>query len=77
MSIPSNIAQGHVRRTGHYLNHLDAARGSGAEIKAQIELATRLDFVDKARVEAVLTSVNEVTRLVHFLAADVQGSQRR
>ena len=39
VSIPSNIAEGHTRKTGHYLEHLKIASGSEAELQTQLEIA--------------------------------------
>ena len=46
VSIPSNVAEGHGRRTTKaYLNHVSIAIGSHAELATCIELAGRLDFL--------------------------------
>ena len=62
VSIPSNIAEGHTRKTGHYLEHLNIASGSEAELQTQLEIACRLKFVEKRRVEPVLASAAEIGR---------------
>src|SRR5262245_191936 len=41
VSIPSNIAEGHRRRTSGYAHHLVIALGSHGELDTQCELATR------------------------------------
>lgn len=46
VSVPSNIAEGHSRRTRQaYLNHLSIALGSQSELETQIELSSRLKFI--------------------------------
>ncbi|MFN2444367.1 MAG: four helix bundle protein [Vicinamibacterales bacterium] len=75
VSIASNIAEGHARQTGHYLNHLSVACGSSAELQTQLELACRLGLVDPTRAAPVMDSAAEVGRLLHALAAAV--GQRR
>lgn len=46
VSIPSNIAEGHARRsTRDFLRFLSMAAGSLAEIRTQLLLARRLDFI--------------------------------
>lgn len=37
--IPSNVAEGHTRREGAYLNHVKIALGSQAELGTEVELA--------------------------------------
>ena len=41
VSVPSNIAEGHRRRTPGYMHHLEMALGSHGELDTQCELATR------------------------------------
>ena len=75
VSIPSNIAEGQARKTGHYLQHLDAASGSAAELQTQLELSFRLKLVEKRRIEPILAAAEEVGRMLHGLAASVAASQ--
>ena len=72
VSIPSNIAEGHARQTGYYLNHLNIAIGSQAELQTQLELAYRLNFVEKKVVEPLLLAGAEVAKMLHGLAASVE-----
>ena len=64
VSIPSNIAEGHRRRTPSYINHLQIALGSHGELDTQCELATRRMFIkpmDRLKVEALLEEVGKLT----------------
>ncbi len=46
ISIPSNIAEGHVRKTKReYANFLSIARGSNAELQTQIQICIRLRYL--------------------------------
>lgn len=47
VSIPSNIAEGHVLSTASFIQHLLFARGSCAEIETQFELSRRLKFLNE------------------------------
>ena len=67
VSIPSNVAEGHARRTGHFRHHVNIALGSEAELQTQLELACRLKFVPNAKVQPVLDAASEVGRLLHGL----------
>src|SRR5262245_2783899 len=71
VSIPSNIAEGHARKTGYYLQHLNIAMGSEAELQTQLELAYRLKFVPERRVQPILASAAEIGRMLHGLAGSV------
>ncbi|HXG87619.1 MAG TPA: four helix bundle protein [Vicinamibacterales bacterium] len=72
VSIPSNIAEGQARRTGYFLNHLNMASGSEAELQTQLELAARLHLGDRGRIEKLLAESSEVGRMLHALAASVE-----
>ena len=47
MSIPANIAEGNSRfSTPAYLNHINVALGSHGELRALVEIAFRLGFIE-------------------------------
>jgi four helix bundle protein len=68
VSIPSNIAEGHCRRTTKaYTNHISIALGSHGELETCVEIGFRLGFfkpVDKAEL---LKSLDSVGRLLSGL----------
>ena len=72
----SNIAEGHARPTGVYINHLRTASGSTAEMRTQLELAYRLKLVPKDRVTPILNAAVELSRMLHGLTASVEASRR-
>ena len=72
ISIASNIAEGHARQTGYFVNHLNMAVGSQAEIQTQLELAYRLKFVERSRVEPVLADGAEVAKMLHGLISSIE-----
>jgi four helix bundle protein len=48
VSIPSNISEGHTRESSkEYLYHLSVAQASLAELQTQIEIASRLEYIDQ------------------------------
>jgi four helix bundle protein len=78
ISIPSNIAEGNVRRTrAVYTNHLDIALGSNGELDTQIELAVRLRLVSAFKAQPVQESVAEVGRLTYGLLRSLGGHRRK
>jgi four helix bundle protein len=73
VSIPSNIAEGKRRkRQLVYLNHLDIALGSQAEVEVQLEIAKRVGVLaadDYSRIQPI---IEEVGRMLNGLIASVQ-----
>jgi four helix bundle protein len=68
VSIPSNIAEGHSRRSRQaYLNHLSIALGSQSELETQIELSQRLGFITDEQCVESLALIGEVGRLLNGL----------
>ena len=73
ISIPSNIAEGASRRTTPvFLNHIDIALGSEAELFTQLELSKRLGYASPARVERSLQRLSVVGRMLNGLATALQ-----
>jgi four helix bundle protein len=68
VSIPTNIAEGHCRRTtGAYLNHLSIAIGSHGELETCLEIAKRLGFLSKRESVALTPPTDSVGRLLNGL----------
>jgi four helix bundle protein len=68
VSIPSNIAEGHCRRsTKAFANHVSIALGSHGELETCIELSARLDFLRTAEATQLLACSNSVGRLLYGL----------
>ena len=68
ISIPANIAEGHARRSGRaYLNHLNIALGSQAELETEIEVARRLDFIDAISFDEMDRMAGRLRPLLHAL----------
>ena len=73
VSIPSNIAEGHSRRSRQaYLNHLSIALGSQSEVETQIDLSCRLGFISKESADELLLMAGEVGRMLHGLVASLE-----
>jgi len=68
VSIPSNIAEGHNRRSrAAYASFVGIAMGSQAELETQIELARRLGLGKDAEAVRLLEAAAEVGRILHGL----------
>jgi len=73
VSIPSNIAEGHRRRTPGYIHHVEIALGSHGELHTQSILAYRRRFIgeaDRVRLESLLAQVG---RLTHGLLRSLES----
>jgi len=68
VSIPSNVAEGHGRRTtGAYLNHVSIAIGSQAELETCVELAHRLHYFDETKKRSLLAKIDPLGRMLYGL----------
>ena len=73
VSIPSNIAEGKVRPTNAYRNHVSIALGSQAELDTVVELACRLKLVTPDEVIPTKEHADRVGRMLYRLAASLEG----
>ena len=72
VSVPSNIAEGYARfADGDLLRFLRIARGSLAEVETQLTLARDLGFLLPATLTTLLTSSDEVGRILTGLISSV------
>jgi four helix bundle protein len=78
VSIPSNIAEGHMREsTREFLRFLSIALGSAAELQTQLELARRLGYLGDAEAEHLLAQSCEIVKMLHGLRASLRRRIRR
>lgn len=68
VSIPSNIAEGHSRRsTPDFRRFLNIAYGSRAEVETQILLAQRLGYLTESQRDDLTRLAEEIGRLINGL----------
>lgn len=65
VSIPSNIAEGSMRRGKDARQLLLVAFGSGAELETQLELATRLRYGDGILHSKCVSILSEVMKMLN------------
>ena len=74
VSIPSNIAEGHVREhIKEYLNHLSIAQASLAEVETQIEIAVRLKYHASEKAKALLERCTSLAKQLYALRNALKG----
>lgn len=72
VSVPSNIAEGQARFSKRDFRHfLRASRGSVAELETQVLIAQRLKYIDHTSAETILSSINEVSRILSGLISSI------
>jgi four helix bundle protein len=68
VSIPSNIAEGHIRaHRREYLHFVSVAHGSLGELQTQVEIAQRLGYLAPADSQDLLERTIVLSRQVHNL----------
>lgn len=73
VSVPSNIGEGSRRKKRKaFLNHLDIALGSQAEVEVQLEIAQRLRFLKMADYQQMQIAVEEIGRMLNGLIVSLQ-----
>jgi four helix bundle protein len=75
VSVPANIAEGHVRSTAREYGHfLAIARGSLMETETFIMLAVQLGYLTDAEADPVLASITEISKMLTVLRKRVLAS---
>ena len=73
VSIPSNIGEGKRRKTERvFLNHLDIALGSQAEVDVQLEIANPVGFLNDVDYRRLANHVDEIGRMLNGLIASMR-----
>jgi len=76
VSVPTNIAEGQARQhIKEFIQHLSIAQGSLAEAETHIQIAERLHYIDSEKGEAMLTSADQVARMITGLKKSLQNQQ--
>ncbi|CAN5213983.1 four helix bundle protein [soil metagenome] len=73
VSVPSNIAEGWARGTDkQFVQFLNVARCSLAELETQIEIAKLLNFINAEDYKKITTSTDEIGRMINSLVKVVK-----
>lgn len=75
VAIPSNLAEGHGRSgPREYAHHASIAYGSLCELETQLLIGEQLNYADSNITAELMTSTNEVRRLILGLLRGLQSS---
>ena len=73
VSVPSNIGEGSRRkRDPVFVNHLEIALGSQAEIDVQLEIAHRLRYLSSTDWKRTQVDVDEIGRMLNGLITSLK-----
>ena len=68
VSVPSNIAEGHGRKTSKdFLHFLSIANGSCMEMETQLLICVQLKMLSDEDIKDLLTDINEISRMLTSL----------
>jgi len=75
VSIPSNIAEGYGRyRAADFKRFLTIANSSAYEVRSQVQLAGRLDYIGTLETEVIVKNCEEVSRMLIGLKRKIHKS---
>ena len=73
ISVPSNVAEGQCRASSRdFLRYLRIAQGSLGEVETQLMIASRLTYIEPAKLSPLLDAANEVGRLIRGLSTAIE-----
>ncbi len=73
VSIPSNIAEGHERRSGkEYAQFLGIAKGSAAELRTQVYIASRLKIISESDSQKLVQELKEISAILQSIISKLK-----
>ncbi|MEO8809131.1 MAG: four helix bundle protein [Rhodanobacter sp.] len=74
VSIASNIAEGSERTTGpDFVRFLSIAKGSDAELRTQVYIATRVGVLSNEQQCQLITDLKQISAMLHALSKSIQA----
>lgn len=68
VSVSNNIAEGFDRRTdADFARFVYMAIGSCSEVKSMLYLASRLNFIEKAKADNLINQANQISKILRGL----------
>jgi four helix bundle protein len=74
VSVPANIAEGYGRKhRKEYLNHLSMANGSLLEAETHLQIAVRLEYLDREQVKKAWNLMQDVGKMLRRLSTSLSA----
>ena len=73
VSVAANIAEGHQKTRAGYVNHVQIALGSLAELETQLELAIRLKLLGATCAKDAQLAIDRAGQLLHGLLRSLRN----
>jgi four helix bundle protein len=72
LSVPSNVAEGYERNSNkEFVRFLNIAKGSCGELRTQLYISRKLDFLKKADFDNLIGESKEISAMLHGLSRAV------
>jgi len=72
LSVPSNVAEGYERNSNkEFIRFLNIAKGSCGELRTQLYISSKLDFLDKTAFDRLVSESKEISAMLHSLSRAV------
>src|ERR1044071_10150716 len=72
LSVPSNVAEGYERNSDkEFIRFLNIAKGSAGELRTQVYISRKLEFVTKANFNRLVAESKEISKMLHGLSKAV------
>lgn len=72
LSVPSNVAEGYERNSNkEFVRFLNIAKGSCGELRTQLYISPKLDFLKKTDFDRLVGESKEISAMLHGLACAV------
>ncbi|MDK9700136.1 MAG: four helix bundle protein [bacterium] len=74
VSVPSNIAEGHVRESlKEYLHHLSIAQASLSEVETQLIISLRLDYLNEIDFSQMESDIRLIEKQLRTLRSSLKN----
>jgi four helix bundle protein len=77
VSIASNIAEGAERGGKDFIRFLTIARGSAAELRTQVYIATKVGLLEAPTMLELVTELKRISKMLTGLAKVIQSENRK